>query len=207
MRFTKYPQSCAVIEGSDGRVLVDPGNFAMDAVGFDDFGAVDAVMFTHRHPDHLDDRALDAIAERDVPVYGNGDVADRIGDHVGHVTTVTAGERFTVAGFEIEPFDMPHVVMVDGSAGPPNTGYVLDGRLLHPGDSLHVDGLRIDAFALPIAGPSVSFRDAYVAVETTGAATAIPIHYDGFIADPHRFAQFCDITEVVVLEPGGSTDI
>ena len=207
MRLTKYPQSCVVIEGSDGRVLVDPGNFAMDAVGFDDFGSIDAVLFTHRHPDHLDDRALEAIADRDLPVYGNADVADRIGDLVGMLMTVTAGQSFTVAGFTIEPHDMPHVVMVDGSAGPPNTGFVFDGRLLHPGDSLHVDGVRIDAFALPIAGPSVSFRNAYVAVETTGAVTTIPIHYDGFIADPARFAHFCDITNVVVLEPGDTAAI
>lgn len=207
MRFTKYPQSCAVIEGSHGRVLIDPGNYAMDAVGFGDFDSLDAVLFTHRHPDHLDDRALEAIAERDLPVYGNADVADRIGDLLSRVTTVTERQSFTVAGFTIEPHDMPHVVMVDGSAGPPNTGFVFDGRLLHPGDSLHVDGVRIDAFALPIAGPSVSFRDAYVAVETTGAGTTIPIHYDGFIADPTRFAHFCDITKVVVLKSGETADI
>lgn len=207
MRFTKYPQSCAVIEGSDGRVLVDPGNFAMDAGGFDVFGSIDAVLFTHRHPDHLDDRALDAIADRDIAVYGNADVADRIGDRVGKVAVVTAGQPFTAAGFTIEPHDMPHVVMVDGSAGPPNTGFVFDGRLLHPGDSLHVDRLRIDAFALPIAGPSVSFRDAYVAAEATGTRTAIPIHYDGFIADPKMFAHYCTITDVVILAPGETADI
>lgn len=205
MRFTKYAQSCAIIEGgSGGRLLIDPGNFAMDAVGFDDFGTVDAVVFTHRHADHLDDRAVAATVERDLPVYGNADVRDVIGDAV---TVVTAGQPFTAAGFDIVPHDMPHVVMIDGSAGPPNTGFVFDGRLLHPGDSLQVDGMRIDALAVPIAGPSISLHHAYVAVETAAPATAIPIHYDGFTADPRRFANSCDITKVVVLDHGESVEL
>lgn len=205
MRITKFPQSCMVLEASDGgRVLIDPGDVAMDAHTFDDFGPIDAVLFTHRHADHFDPRAVDAILERGLPVYANADVCELIADHP---TTVTDGQAFKAAGFEIVPHDMPHVTMVNGSAGPPNTGFVFDGRLLHPGDSMQVDGIRVDALAVPITGPSVSFRDAYVAVETAGSSTAIPIHYDKFLADPQLFAHFCDITSVVVLGHGESADV
>ena len=205
MQFTKYAQSCAIVESSNGgRVLIDPGSFAMDAVEFDDFGTVDALLFTHRHADHLDDRAVAAAGDRGLPIYGNADVAQAID---AEVTTVTAGQPFKAAGFEIVPHDMPHVVMVDGSPGPPNTGFVFDGRLLHPGDSLQVAGMRVDALAVPIAGPSVSFRDAYRAVEATAAASAIPIHYDGFVADPRFFAKWCDITAVVVLDRGETVEL
>lgn len=213
MRFTKYAQSCAVIEGtSGGRVLIDPGNFAMDAVEFDDFGTVDAVVFTHRHADHLDDRAVAAAVGRGLPIYGNSDVQQMVGEMIGEmideaVIPVTAGQRFTAAGFDIVPYDMPHVVMVDGSAGPPNTGFVFDGRLLHPGDSMQVDGMRVDVLAVPIAGPSISFRDAYLAVGTTAARTAIPIHYDGFVADPRFFSKWCDIADIVILDPGDTAEL
>jgi L-ascorbate metabolism protein UlaG (beta-lactamase superfamily) len=205
MRLTKYPQSCVVIEGADGRVLIDPGDVAMDAYRFDDFGTIDAVLFTHRHVDHFDPRAVDAIADRDVPVYANADVCGLIDD--AETTTVVDGKAFRAAGFDILPVDLPHVTMVNGSAGPPNTGFVFDDRLLHPGDSMHVDGIRVDALAVPIAGPSVSFRDAYVAVESTGSAVVIPIHYDKFLANPRQFAHFCDIASVIVLDHGESANL
>lgn len=200
MRLTKYPQSCVIVEHDDGgRVLIDPGNVAMDVFDFGDFGTVDAVLFTHRHADHFDPRAVDAIAQRDLPVFANPDVCSLLDDGA---TPVADGETFEAAGFQIVAHELPHVEMVDGSPGPPNTGFILDGRLLHPGDAIRIDGVRIDALAVPIAGPSISFRDAYLMVEAVQAATTVPIHYEGFIADPERFAGACTITTVVVLDHG-----
>ncbi|HEX6255023.1 MAG TPA: MBL fold metallo-hydrolase [Euzebyales bacterium] len=205
MRLTKYPQSCILIEHDDGgRLLIDPGNVAMDAMAFEAFGAIDAVLFTHRHADHCDVRAVDAIAERGLPVHANADVCGQIDIEAAEVT---GGQTFSAAGFEITALDLPHVQMVDGSDGPPNTGFVLDGRLLHPGDAVQAGGTRVDILAAPIAGPSVSFRDTYVMVEQTGARTVIPIHYDVFLADPDLFAGFCDIATVAVLDHGESTTL
>jgi L-ascorbate metabolism protein UlaG (beta-lactamase superfamily) len=205
VRLTKFPQSCVVVEHDDGgRLLIDPGSVAMDAHGFDDFGTVDAVLFTHVHADHFDPRAVAAILDRGLPIHANADVCAQID---GPAATVDAGGTFTAAGFDVVAHDMPHVAMVDGTAGPPNTGFVLDGRLLHPGDSLDVDGVTVDAVAVPIAGPSISFRGSYIAVERTGAATAVPIHYDVYLADPQMFRKVCDIASVVVLADGESVNL
>ncbi len=205
MRVTKYPQSCVIVEHPDGgRLLIDPGNVAMDAHAFDDFGTVDAVLFTHAHADHFDPRAVEAILGRGLPIHANADVCAKID---GPATTVADGDAFSAGGIDVVARAMAHVQMVDGSAGPPNTGFVFDGRLLHPGDSMQVAGVAVDAIAVPIVGPSVSFRDAYVAVGTTGASTAIPIHYDVFLADPQQFAGFCDLASVVVLGDGESADV
>lgn len=205
MRVTKYPQSCMIVEHDDGgRLLIDPGYVAMDAVTFDDFGTVDAVLFTHRHADHFDPRAVDAILERALPIHANADVCGLID---GPATQVADGQSFTAAGFDIVAHDLPHVEMVDGSAGPPNTGYVLDGRLLHPGDAITAGGIRVTALALPIAGPSISFRRAYQMVEAVGPSTAVPIHYDVFLASPQQFAGFCDLATVVSLDTGETAEI
>ncbi len=205
MRLIKYPQSCLLVEHEDGgRLLIDPGNVAMDAVSFAAFGLVDAVLFTHRHADHFDPRAVEAILEHDVPIHANADVCSLID---GDAITVGDGQAFSAAGIDIVAHDMPHVVLVDGSPGPPNTGFVLDGRLLHPGDAIHAGGVRVDALALPIAGPSISFHDAYTMLTQTGAATAVPIHYDVFIADPMLFAKFCDVATVVTLGTGEAADL
>ncbi len=207
MKVTKFPQSCIIVEKSDGgRVLVDAGSVAMDAHAFDDFGPIDAAVYTHRHPDHFDERSLEVLLERDIPVYANADVVSLIGGE--RATEVRDGERCEVAGFDVLPRDLPHVPMVDGAQGPPNTGFVFDGTFFHPGDGIAIDGLRVDGLALPIAGPSVSFRDAYVLAEQLGARKLVPIHYDVFIADPNLFAdKAAALAEVVVLDPGESTDV
>ncbi len=201
MKVTKYPQSCLVIEG-DGRLLIDPGNYAVDAYSLDDFGPIDGVLYTHRHADHYDERLLDPLRERGAAVFGNADVASLIGEGC---TAVSDGERFEAAGFSITAHDLPHCVMVDGSAGPPNTGFLIDDAFFHPGDGVDIR-VRAKHLAVPIAGPSISFRDAYLCVERTGAERVLPIHYDSFIANPERFVQQCGLAEVVVLGHGESAD-
>ena len=202
MKVTKYPQSCLVLEHEDTRLLIDPGNLAMDAYNLEDFGDLDAVLYTHRHADHFDQRHVDAIHDRGIEMIANADVCGLLD---GRAREVADGDRFEVAGLEVSAHDLPHVEMVDGSAGPPNTGYVVEGTFFHPGDGIALDGLQVETLALPIVGPSISFRDAYRFTQQTGASRVIPIHYDMFTADPDLFAHFCDVAEVVVLGHGEST--
>lgn len=205
MRISKFKQSCLLLEEGDARILIDPGGITTADYGLGDFGELDAVLFTHRHFDHCDEELVGPLSERGIPVYGNADVIEKLSGH--EVTEVNDGRTFEVAGLEITPRDLPHVEMVDGSAGPPNTGYVVDGRLFHPGDGAQLPGLEVDVLALPIAGPSISFRDAYRFLGSTGADTAIPIHFDFFMASPERFAEFCDIAEVLIIEDGDTAEI
>jgi L-ascorbate metabolism protein UlaG (beta-lactamase superfamily) len=200
MRVTKFPQSCLLLEKAGGRIVIDPGSITMARHDLDEFGDIQAVLYTHRHHDHFDEHYVDALLERGVALYGNADLCSL----VDPMNEVKDGQSLEVASFRIEPRDLPHVPMVNGSAGPPNTGFFVDGRLFHPGDGIELEGLRARVLALPIAGPSISFRDAYVFTERTRADIVVPIHYDFFIAEPETFAKYCDIAEVVALKPGAS---
>lgn len=204
MKVTKYPQSCMVLEKDSARLLIDPGVLATKDHSLDDFGDVDAVLYTHRHPDHVDESLIDPLRDKGVALYGNADVCSLIGDGV---TQVRDGEEVEIAGFQVMPRDLPHCPMVDGSEGPPNTGFVFDGRLFHPGDGIAIEGLTVDTLALPIAGPSISFRDAYVFTQQVGAQLVLPIHYDFFVADPGLFADYCDVAKVVTLDSGESLEL
>jgi L-ascorbate metabolism protein UlaG (beta-lactamase superfamily) len=204
MKVTKYPQSCLVLEKGSARILLDPGTVATNAYALEDFGDVGAVLYTHRHADHFDDQQVTPLLERGVRLYGNADVCSLIGSDA---TEVRDGEELEIAGFQVTPRDLPHCPMVDGSEGPPNTGFVFDGRLFHPGDGINLAGLSAELLALPIAGPSISFREAYAFVQQTGARTVVPIHYDVFLGDPETFAQSCDVAEVVVLRDGESAEL
>jgi D-hydroxyproline dehydrogenase subunit beta len=80
MIVTKFPQSClVVVKSAGGRLLIDPGSFAIDAHDVADFGPVDAVLYTHRHPDHCDERGLEALKRR---VAQETPELDRFGIHV-----------------------------------------------------------------------------------------------------------------------------
>ena len=205
MRVTKYPQSCLLVEVDDRRLLIDPGVFVTAKYEPDDLGDIDAVLYTHRHADHVDTDLAGTLRDRGVALFGNADVCELLGGD--RVTEVRDGVGFEAAGVAVTPHDLPHVELVDGSPGPPNTGFCVDGRLFHPGDGIEITGVGARGVAAPISGPSISFRDAYRLVEAVGAETVVPIHYDLFTADPHHFARVCDVAEVVALEDGQATDI
>ncbi len=203
MQLTKYPQSCLIVEVDGHRLLIDPGTFLSARHDLDDLGHLDGVLITHRHPDHIDPALVQGLRFHGWPLYGNADVVDLLGPDM--VDLVTSGTPFEVGEVPVVPHDLPHVPLVDGSPGPQNTGYLIDGSLFHPGDGVELTGVRAPVVAAPISGPSISFRDAYRFVASLGAQTVVPIHYDSFTADPHHFARVCDLAEVLVLEDGAST--
>lgn len=205
MRVTKYPQSCLVVEVAGTRLAVDPGTLVTARHDVAELGRLDAVLYTHRHHDHLDVEVVDRLLAQDVTLYGNADVVELLG--AARCTLVEDGRPFTVGGVGVVPRDLPHVVMVDGAPGPPNTGFVVADTLFHPGDGIELAGLAVPAAAIPIAGPSISFRDAYRFVRQLGADHVIPIHYDVFLADPDHFARVCDLAEVHVLTDAGTIEL
>lgn len=204
MQVTKFRQSTLMLEG-DGRIAIDVGTTTTAVHDLAELGHLDAVLFTHRHGDHLDRDVVPRLREAGVALYGNADVCSLLGEGA---VQVTSGEVFEVAGFRIEPRDLAHVELVDGSPGPPNTGFVVDDRLFHPGDGISLAGLTVDALAVPIAGPSISARDAYRFIQEVSASTAIPIHYDVFTEDADLVAGFlAGIADIRVLAPGDSTEL
>lgn len=206
MRITKHFQSCLVVAADDrGTVGIDLGARPHGPLDLDELGQLDAVLYTHRHGDHLDVGLVGGLLDRGVSLYGNADVRQALAGHP--VQPIDDGDAVTVAGWQVTAHDLPHAVMVDGGAGPPNTGFLLDGRLFHPGDGLAIEGVDVDVLALPIAGPSISMHDAWMMVQHLAPSVVVPIHYDVFVADPHRFASSCDLARVVVLDDGESVSL
>jgi L-ascorbate metabolism protein UlaG (beta-lactamase superfamily) len=205
MKVTKYPQSCFVVEkGPDQRLIIDPGSVALAQYKFRDFGPVHAVLYTHQHPDHFESSIVDELLGQGLPLYGNADVAQLIGPKAQQVEN---GVTFHAAGFEITPHDLPHCRMRDGSEGPPNTGFLIDGTFFHSGDGIELSGLTARQVALPIAGPTIDFDNAAQFARSLQAEIVIPMHYDVFTVDPHEFAKHFTDARVVVLDNGQSTEI
>jgi len=180
MKVTRYFQSCLLIEEGDARILIDPSGQEKDRLG--EFGKLDAVFYTHEHGDHFDaGMARDFVEQGVAPVYANSSTAKLI---EASKTEVKDGQEYDINGLKVKAIELPHCLMVDGSTSVQNTGYLFNGELFHPGDSVELEGLSVDALAVPISGPDISLKDAYAFTMKLGAKQVIPIHYDFLGGNP-----------------------
>jgi len=104
-----------VVESGGRRLLVDAGFSAKEITrrlalrGLEPEG-LDAIVVTHEHEDHS--RGVDVLARRHrLPVFatrGTWDALEPSEKLSGFVHVCRSGRPFEVAGFEVEPFGIPH---------------------------------------------------------------------------------------------------
>lgn len=169
MKLTKYTHACVRLE-SGGRVLViDPGVFT-EAAAVD--GATD-VLITHEHADHVDPRKL---ANRDLSIYAPAPVVEQLAAEDITARAVTAGDRFTAAGFEIVAVGGEHAEIYGGYPGCANIGFVVDEDVYHPGDSVFVPDVPLSTLLVPAAGPWLKLAEAIDFTRAVKPTRAYPIH-------------------------------
>lgn len=165
MRITRYTHACIRIEQA-GRVLViDPGTWsepeALDGAG--------AVLLTHEHSDHVDGERLALLG---APVYAPAG-ADLPGLKA---TRLTPGEAFRVASFEVVAVGGRHAPTYDRRPACPNLGYLIDGGVYHPGDSLDVPERPVDTLFVPVHGSWLKTAEAIELVNRIAPRRAFAIH-------------------------------
>ncbi|MBI2021318.1 MBL fold metallo-hydrolase [Candidatus Daviesbacteria bacterium] len=210
MKVRKYPQSHLVITKDNQKIIIDPGNITFSK-GFkiEEFVGADGYLITHQHADHMDPENIRAVVASS-PVFGNADVVAKLNEFGIKATVVSNRQKFNIKSFEIEAVDLPHCKMTDGTDGPPNTGFIIDRVLFHPGDGDEDPGVRVDNFALPIAGPSINMSGALKFAQDVNAKVVIPIHYDSrFPANTEEFKKMIEPLgiEIRVLAHGEETEI
>jgi len=165
MKITKYAHACVRLD-LDGRALViDPGVWSEPSALI----GVDAVLVTHEHGDHAD---VLRLAGLDVPVYAP------VGAALTHVATtpVTTGQDFTAAGFTVRAVGGRHARVYGDEPACPNLGYVIDDRLYHPGDSLHLPGQAIETLLVPAHGSWLKTCEAIDFAKAVNPQRVHPIH-------------------------------
>ena len=160
MKVTKYPQSCFVIESSRKNVMIDYGGFMGTDFPPEKFFGVSAILVTHTHRDHLDKDAIKKFSEKGIKLYGNFDVVKQLSEINVGATEIKNRQKVSIAGFEIEPIDLPHCKILRCNLcddwlkpqnflpgtrkckfhpdaepgqmdGPPNTGFAINGNFFH----------------------------------------------------------------------------
>jgi L-ascorbate metabolism protein UlaG (beta-lactamase superfamily) len=218
-----HGHSCWEIEGDGHRVLIDPfltGNELAD-VGPEGFDALDAILLTHGHGDHVGD-AIEIAGKTGALIVSNFEIVnycDAKGCN-GHPMHIGGGHAFPFSHVKL-------TIAHHGSTGPGGeplgnpAGIVLsmgDKKVYHAGDTgLFLDMKLIaemngplDAALLPIGDNfTMGVDDAVKAAEFLDAGVAIPMHYDTFDiirADPAEFVRKVEAggRKAVVVKPGSS---
>ena len=75
MKITKFPQSCLLIETKDKKILIDPGKLKYKEEYFNIWNNVDAILITHKHPDHCNTEILEKI-NSNIKIYSTQEVQE-----------------------------------------------------------------------------------------------------------------------------------
>lgn len=184
MQLTKYSHSCVRFDDGNRSVVIDPGMFSdLDAA----LDGVDAVLITHEHGDHLDADRLRAAARRDsrLRIWAPASVGGTLGDLGDQITVVGVGEAFQAAGFEVRTFGGQHALIHPLIPVVANIGYLVNGSVYHPGDSLVVPSVPVGTLLLPSVAPWSKLSEVIDFAVSTRAPKVYPIH-DFIVTDAYH---------------------
>jgi L-ascorbate metabolism protein UlaG (beta-lactamase superfamily) len=175
MRLTKFGHSCLLVEEGQARLLLDPGTFSG---GFEELRELTAVLFTHQHNDHLDLERLRGLLDRNpgVRVVSDEGSADALAEAGAAVEVVHADDELEVGGVGVQVAGRDHAVLHPDVPVVPNVGYLVGGRLFHPGDAFTPPGQPIELLAVPAAGPFLKLAESIDYLREVRPRVAVPIH-------------------------------
>jgi len=198
MELTKHAHATVVLSRDGASVVIDPGAYTPNSAVL--VAATSAVLVTHDHPDHFDAAILNAAldAQPELRVWAPAGVTGALEPHDGRVVTVSAGDAFEAAGFDVTVIGEQHAVIHPDLPPMENVGYLVDGTLLHPGDSYLVPDVAVETLLVPTSGPWAKLGESVDFVRGVTPSRTIQIH-DLMLSDVGRqaFAQFIgDLTGI-----------
>ena len=154
MQLTWMGHSCIRIEQSGFVTVIDPG--ILSAPGAAD--GADVLLISHRHLDHYDTSkiAAAAAARPGLPIWTNKEVAallEQSGAASGaRVHVIGHGDAFEAGGLRVHCYGEWHAPIYPGIPQVRNTGFLIDGRLFHPGDAFTDPGVPVELLLLQLIG-------------------------------------------------------
>jgi L-ascorbate metabolism protein UlaG (beta-lactamase superfamily) len=175
MRLTKFGHSCLLVEEGQARILLDPGTLSH---GFEALEGLTAILYTHQHVDHLDAGRLAGLLDRSprVRVVSDEGSAKSLGDAGAEVQVVHDGDELEIGGLAVRVVGRDHAVIHPDVPVVPNVGYLIGGRVFHPGDALTVPGQATEVLALPAGAPWLKVSESIDYLREVGPSVGVPVH-------------------------------
>jgi L-ascorbate metabolism protein UlaG (beta-lactamase superfamily) len=163
------------VEDGRARILLDPGTLSG---GFEALEGLTAVLFTHQHADHLDQARLRGLLDRNprARVISDQGSAEPLGKAGVEVEAVADGQELDVGGVGIRVAGRDHAVIHPDIPVVPNVGYLVGGRLFHPGDAFTEPGQPVEVLAVPAAAPWLKLAEPIDYLRTVRPRVAVPVH-------------------------------
>ncbi len=198
MKLTKIFHSCILLEEKGLKILIDPGSWVFQEkwAKAEDFVDVDLVLITHEHQDHYYPEALKIILQNGARCFTNKSLVPKMKEAGFSAEALLPGQMISIKGISILGTNSPHGI--NPLPVPENLGFVINGKVFHPGDSLEPDMVKsVDVLLAPITAPWMKLIEGVDFTKRLKPKIAIPIH-DGFMKYPFALLQF----EKVILEAG-----
>jgi L-ascorbate metabolism protein UlaG (beta-lactamase superfamily) len=175
MRLTKYGHSCLLVEEGPARLLLDPGTLSG---GFEELEGLTAVLVTHQHADHLDVQRLRGLLDRNpgARVLCDQGSAEQLAAAGAAVEVVHDGDEPEFGGVAVRVIGRDHAVIHPDIPVVPNVGYLLGGRLFHPGDAFTPPGQPVEVLAVPAAAPWLKVAEPIDYLRQVRPRVAVPVH-------------------------------
>jgi L-ascorbate metabolism protein UlaG (beta-lactamase superfamily) len=201
MRLTKLGHSCLLVEEGRARLLLDPGTLSG---GFEELEALTAVLFTHQHADHLDQARLRGLLDRNprARVISDQGSAEPLGQAGVEVEVVADGQELDVGGVGVRVAGRDHAVIHPDIPVVPNVGYLVGGRLFHPGDAFTEPGQPVEVLAVPAAAPWLKLSEPIDYLRAVRPRVAVPVH-DLVLSDAGRAIHYRQLEQLGA--EGGAT--
>jgi L-ascorbate metabolism protein UlaG (beta-lactamase superfamily) len=202
MRLTKFGHSCLLVEEGPARMLLDPGTLSG---GFEEVEGLTAVLVTHQHADHLDAGRLMGLLDRNpgVRVVSDEGAAGPLGEAGAEVEVVHDGEELDIGGVGVRVAGRDHAVIHPDIPVIPNVGYLVGGRLFHPGDAFTLPGQPVEVLAVPAGAPWLKVSEAIDYLRRVRPKVAVPVH-DQVLSTAGRSIHYRQLEQ---LGTGGSTTL
>jgi len=179
MRLTKFGHACVRLEESGTTVVLDPGGLTDPAAAL----GADAVLITHEHFDHFEPSTLRAAttANPDLVIWAPASVAAQLSelDELrGRVHAAAHGDVLKVGPLDVHVYGEWHAPTHMDPVN--NVGYLVAGRVFHPGDAFTVPQDPVDTLLLPSNAPWLKALEVIDYAERVGARQGFSIH-DGLV--------------------------
>ena len=180
MDLTKHGHACVVLDDGERRLVIDPGAFT-DPSALD---GASAVLITHEHADHfVADRLRAALeAAPGLEIWTNKAVAGLLEGAGTRVHVVGHGDVVEVAGFEVSVHGELHAEIHPEIPRVANVGFLVDGRVFHPGDAFTAPGVDVSTLLVPMAAPWSKTAEVIDYLREVRADRAIAVH-DALLSD------------------------
>jgi L-ascorbate metabolism protein UlaG (beta-lactamase superfamily) len=172
------------IEQDGYTLVVDPGVFCPEPLLGTALAEADGLLITHQHADHLAQEQVAAALERKpgLEVWTNGEVASVLSGAPGTVHTIGDGDAFTAGGIDVHAYGEWHAEIHRDIPLVRNTGFLIGGRIFHPGDAFTHPGVPVELLLAPLHAPWNKIAEVIDFVRDVKPARVSPIH-NGLLND------------------------